>query len=96
MTHHNPDQKNDNSRLHTFLSAFSQSPLRGKSRVQIIAIGAPEDVLQLMYRLHRCGLEVPMWSPAQPIPDTEEVVRIYIQNADKMRDRTPDKTADDI
>ena len=81
MTHHNPDQSSDNSRLNTLLSAFSQSPLRGKSRVQIIAIGAPEDVLQLMYRLHRCGLEIPLWSPPQPIPDTEEIVRVYIQNA---------------
>ena len=83
MTYHNSDQSDDreNSRLNTLLSAFSQSPLRGKSRVQIIAIGAPEDVLQLMHRLHRCGLEVPQWSPPQPIPDTEEIVRVYIQNA---------------
>jgi hypothetical protein len=83
MTYHNSDQSDDrdHSRLNTLLSAFSQSPLRGKSRVQIIAIGAPEDVLQLMHRLHRCGLEVPMWSPPQPIPDTEEIVRVYIQNA---------------
>jgi hypothetical protein len=81
MTFHNPDQSDDATRLNTLLSAFSQSPLRGKSRVQIIAIGAPEDVLQLMYRLHRCGLEVPQWSPPQPIPDTEEIVRVYIQNA---------------
>ncbi len=91
MTYHNPDQSGDrdNSRLNTLLSAFSQSPLRGKSRVQIIAIGTPEDVLQLMHRLHRCGLEVPMWSPPQPIPDTEEVVRVYIQNAGQ-RQVTPD------
>ena len=81
MTHHNPDQSGDNSRLNILLSAFSKSPLRGKSRVQIIAIGAPEDVLQLMHRLHRCGLEIPMWSPPQPIPDTDEIVRVYIQNA---------------
>jgi hypothetical protein len=81
MTHYTPDQNGENSRLNTLLSAFSRSPLRGKSRVQIIAIGAPEDVLQLMHRLHRCGLEVPLWSPPQPIPDTEEIVRVYIQNA---------------
>ena len=85
MTYHNPDQSGDNSRLNILLSAFSQSPLRGKSRVQLIAIGAPEDVLQLMYRLHRCGLEIPMWSPPQPIPDTEEIVRVYIQNAGQSR-----------
>ena len=84
MTFHNPDQSGENPQLHTLLTAFSQSPLRGKSRVQIIAIGSPEDVLQLMYRLHRCGLEVPMWSPPQPIPDTEEIVRVYIQNAGRV------------
>ena len=78
---HNPDQSGDNSQLNILLSVFSQSPLRGKSRVQLIAIGAPEDVLQLMHRLHRCGLEVPLWSPPQPIPNTEEIVRVYIQNA---------------
>jgi hypothetical protein len=81
MTHYNPDQSGANPQWQTLLSVFSQSSLRGKSRVQIIAIGAPEDVLQLMYRLHRCGLEVPLWSPPQPIPDTEEIVRVYIQNA---------------
>ena len=81
MTHHNPDPSGTHLQFDTLLSAFSQSPLRGKSRVQIIAIGAPEDVLQLMYRLHHCGLEIPMWSPPQPIPNTEEIVRIYIQNA---------------
>ncbi len=81
MTYHNPDQSGDNSQLNTLLSVFSQSPLRGKSRVQLIAIGTAEDVLQIMYRLHRAGIEVPLWSPPQPIPGTEEVVRIYIQNA---------------
>ena len=81
MTYHNPDQSNDASWSNTLLSVFSQSPLRGKSRVQIIVIGAPEDVLQFMYRLHPIGIEVPMWSPPQPIPDTEEIVRVYIQNA---------------
>jgi hypothetical protein len=84
MTHHNPDQSGNALQLHTLLSLFSQSSLRGKSRVQLIAIGAPEDVLQLMYRLHRCGIEIPLWSPPQPIPDTEEIVRVYIQNAGRV------------
>jgi hypothetical protein len=84
MTYHNADQGDrDASRLNTLLSALSHSPLRGKSRVQIIAIGAAEDVLQLMHRLHRCGLEVPQWSPPQPIPETEEIVRVYIQNSSR-------------
>jgi hypothetical protein len=81
MTHSNPDQSGENPQLQTLLSVFSRSSLRGKSRVQLIAIGTPEDVLQLLYRLHRCGLEVSLWSPPQPIPDTEEIVRVYIQNA---------------
>jgi hypothetical protein len=81
MTFHHSDQSSDALRTNILLSAFSQSPLRGKSRVQIIAIGLPEDVLQVMYRLHPCGLEVPLWSPPQPIPDTDEIVRVYIQNA---------------
>ena len=89
MTYRNSDQSNNASRVNTLLSVFSQSPLRGKSRVQIIAIGLPEDVLQFMYRIHPCGIEVPLWSPPQPIPDTEEIVRVYIQNAGQ-RQVTPD------
>jgi hypothetical protein len=90
MTYHNSDETSDRaaSRLNTLLSALSHSPQRGKSRVQLIAIGAAEDVLQLMYRLHRCGLEVPQWSPPQPIPETEEVVRIYIQNSGQNSGRS--------
>jgi hypothetical protein len=90
MTFHNsdqnsPDQSSNALQLNTLLTTFSQSPLRGKSRVQIIAIGSPEDVLQFMYRIHPCGIEIPLWSPAQPIPDTDEIVRIYIQNAGQNR-----------
>ena len=70
------------------MAALSRSPQRGKSRVQIIAIGAAEDVLQLMNRLHRCGLEVPQWSPPQPIPETEEIVRVYIQNSGSQNSGT--------
>ena len=87
MTYHNADQSDrtasssEASRLDTLLATLSHSPQRGKSCVQLIAIGAAEDVLQLIYRLHRCGLEVPQWSPPQPIPETDEVVRIYTQNS---------------
>ena len=88
MTHHTPDQSGNQSgnalQLNTLLTLFSQSPLRGKSRVQLIAIGSPEDVLQIMYRIHPCSIEVPLWSPAQPIPNTEEIVRVYIQNAGRI------------
>jgi hypothetical protein len=44
------------------------------------AIGSPTPVTELINRLHRCGIEVPLWTPAQPIPHTNEVVRIYSQN----------------
>ena len=89
MTHHNSDQSDRAaSRLDTLMAALSHSPLRGKSRVQLIAIGAAEDVLQLMHRLHRCGLEVPQWSPPQPIPETEEIVRVYIQNSGSQSSST--------
>jgi hypothetical protein len=84
MTHTHPDRAGDcpaaDSRWQTLLSAFYQSPQTGQSRIRLIAIGSPEDLLHLIHRLHRCGLEVPQWSPPQPIPDTGEVVRVYIQN----------------
>ena len=89
MTYHNSDESDRAaSRLDTLMATLSHSPLRGKSRVQLIAIGAAEDVLQLMHRLHRSGLEVPQWSPPQPIPETEEVVRIYIQNSGQNNRRS--------
>ena len=89
MTYHNSDESNrDSSPLDTLLSVLAHSPLRGKSRVQLIAIGAAGDVLQLMHRLHRCGLEVPQWSPPQPIPETEEIVRVYIQNSSAQNSGT--------
>ena len=90
MTYPNSDQTSDRdpSPLNTLLSVLAHSPLRGKSRVQLIAIGTAEDVLQLMHRLHRCGLEVPQWSPPQPIPEIEEIVRVYIQNSGSQNSST--------
>jgi hypothetical protein len=75
-----PTRPSDDSRLNTLLSALSHSPQTGRSRIRLIAIGTPEDLIQLIHRLHRCGLEVPQWSTPQPIPETNEVVRVYIQN----------------
>jgi hypothetical protein len=72
---------NSDDRLRDLLSALNLPALpTGGSRVRLIAIGHPASVTELINRLHRCGVEVPMWTPAQPIPDTDEVVRIYIQN----------------
>jgi hypothetical protein len=91
MTHFHSDEgrtsASDDSRLNTLLSALSHSPQTGKSRIRLIAIGAPEDLVQLIHRLHRCGLEVPQWSTPQPIPETNEVVRVYIQTGGRSGDR---------
>jgi hypothetical protein len=92
MTHLHPDEGRDrasnDSRLNTLLSALSHSPQTGRSRIRLIAIGTPEDLIQLIHRLHRCGLEVPQWSIPQPIPDSNEVVRVYIQNGGRSSDQT--------
>jgi hypothetical protein len=91
MTYLQPDEGHasafNDSRLNTLLSALSHSPQTGKSRIRLIAIGTPEDLLHLVNRLPRCGLEVPQWSPPQPIPETNEVVRVYIQNGGRSGDR---------
>jgi hypothetical protein len=84
MTHTNPheecDRISDQSRLHTLLNAIYNSPQSGQSRIRIILIGAIEDVTQQIHRFRRSGLEVPQWSPPQRIPDSDEVVCVYIQN----------------
>jgi hypothetical protein len=68
-------------RLRDLLSALNLPALpTGGSRVRLIAIGDRASVTELIHRLHRCGVEVPMWTPAQPIPNTDEVVRVYSQN----------------
>jgi hypothetical protein len=99
MTHFHPDEghdsrserlrqrSSDDSRLNILLSTLSHSPQTGQSRIRLIAIGTAEDLVQLIHRLHRSGLEVPQWSPPQPIPETNEVVRVYIQNGGRSGDR---------
>ena len=74
----NPDS---DDRIRDLLSALNLPALpTGGSKVRLIAIGNPESVTDLIYCLHPCGIEVPMWSPAQPIPNTDEVVRVYSRN----------------
>ena len=74
-------RSDSDDRLRELLSALNLPALpTGGSRVRLIAIGHRASVTELVNRLHRCGVEVPMWSPAQPIPDTDEVVRVYSQN----------------
>ena len=52
----------------------------GGSKVRLIAIGNRKSVTDLINSLHPCSIEVPMWSHAQPIPNTDEVVRVYSRN----------------
>ena len=68
-------------RIRDLLSPLNLPALpTGGSKVRLIAIGNPESVTNLINSLHPCSIEVPMWSPAQPIPNTDEVVRIYSRN----------------
>ena len=74
----NPDF---DDRIRDLLSPLNLPALpTGGSKVRLIAIGDPASVTNLINSLHPCGIEVPMWSPAQPIPNTDEVVRIYSRN----------------
>ena len=76
----NDSSPDSDDRLRDLLSALNLPALpTGGSRVRLIAIGDRESVKELVNRLHRCGIAVPMWTPAQPIPNTDEVVRIYSQ-----------------
>jgi hypothetical protein len=81
------------ARLDAFLSADRDDRIRdllsllnlpalptGGSKVRLIAIGDRVSVTDMIHSLHGCGIEVPMWSPAQPIPNTDEVVRVYSRN----------------
>jgi hypothetical protein len=81
-----PANSESDDRLRDLLSALNLPALpTGGSRVRLIAIGDRASVKELVNRLHRCGVEVPMWTPAQPIPHTDEVVRIYSQNRSLSR-----------
>jgi hypothetical protein len=90
MTHTNSnegcDRISDQSRLHTLLNAIYNSPQNGRSRIRIILIGTIEDVTQQIHRFRHCGLEIPQWSPPQRIPDTDEVVCVYIQNGGRSKE----------
>ena len=68
-------------RLRELLSPLNLPALpTGGSKVRLIAIGDRKSVTDLINSLHPYGIEVPMWSPAQPIPNTDQVVRVYSRN----------------
>ena len=80
FTDRSANASSSDDRLQDLLSALHLPALpTGGSRVRLIAIGDRTSVKELVNRLHRCGIAVPMWTPAQPIPHTDEVVRIYSQ-----------------
>ena len=72
---------NLDDRIRDLLSPLNLPALpTGGSKVRLIAIGHRTSVTDIISRIHRCGVPVPMWTPAQPIPNTDEVVRIYSEN----------------
>jgi hypothetical protein len=80
FTDSSANASSSDDRLQDLLSALNLPALpTAGSRVRLIAIGEQTSVKELVNRLHRCGTPVPMWTPAQPIPNTDEVVRIYSQ-----------------
>jgi hypothetical protein len=69
------------TRIRDLLSPLNLPALpTGGSKVRLIAIGDRTSVTDMINSLHPCSIEVPMWSPAQPIPNTDEVVRVYSRN----------------
>ena len=53
---------NSDDRLQDLLSPLNLPALpTGGSRVRLIAIGDRASVKELVNRLHRCGIPVPMW-----------------------------------
>ena len=80
FTDFSANASSSDDRLQELLSPLNLPALpTGGSRVRLIAIGDRTSVKDMVNRLHPCGIPVPMWTPAQPIPNTDEVVRIYSQ-----------------
>jgi hypothetical protein len=70
-----------------FLSALTHSdaapeglPQRGQAKVRVILLGTPEDVSSVIYDLYqRDFADVGDWSPPQPIPNSNEIIRVQIR-----------------
>jgi hypothetical protein len=53
---------------------------RPQAKVRLILMGTPEDVSSVIYDLYQRGFaEVGDWSPPQPIPHTDEIIRVQIR-----------------
>jgi hypothetical protein len=69
------------------LAALTQSdtaseglPQRGQAKVRVILLGTPEDVSSVIYDLYQRGFaDVGDWSPPQPIPNSDEIIRVQIR-----------------
>jgi hypothetical protein len=51
-----------------------------QAKVRVILLGTPEDVSSVIYDLYQRGFaEVGAWSPPQPIPHSDEIIRVQIR-----------------
>jgi hypothetical protein len=51
-----------------------------QAKVRVILMGTPEDVSSVIYDLYQRGFaDVGDWSPPQPIPHTDEIIRVQIR-----------------
>jgi hypothetical protein len=58
-------------------SAHQRTP---QAKVRVILLGTPEDVGSVIHELYQRGFaEVSAWSPAQTIPDADEIIRVHIR-----------------
>lgn len=51
-----------------------------QAKVRVILLGLPADVNSVIYDLYQRGFaDVNSWSPAQIIPDSDEIIRVNIR-----------------
>jgi hypothetical protein len=56
------------------------SQRRPQAKVRVILMGTPEDVSSVIYDLYqRDFADVNDWSPPQPIPNSDEIIRVQIR-----------------
>jgi hypothetical protein len=61
-------------------AASERLPQRGQAKVRVILLGTPEDVSSVIHELYQRGFaDVGDWSPPQPIPHTDEIIRVQIR-----------------
>jgi hypothetical protein len=62
-------------------AASKELPQRSpQAKVRVILLGTPEDVSSVIYDLYqRDFADVNDWSPPQPIPNSDEIIRVQIR-----------------